>query len=331
MVGSLLCSRTGGEDHVARRAKRPLTGEVLLRDVRRGDLRSFFEHQLDPEASRMAGFPTRNRKSFLAHWEKVLGDESVVKQTILFDGEVAGNVVSFLHAGEREVGYWIGREFWGRGVATRALAEFLRLEVRRPLYANVVRHNVASVRVLENCGFRISGEDPEGLVLKLAEGSMGMKVESEGLFVGPDEGKALPNPIGGRMVLKVRDGDTGGSFSVHDNVIPAGSPGPLPHLHRDHEETFYVLEGELTVRVGERRITAPVGSFVVIPRGVVHQPSNPGTEPTRVLLIFSPSGMEHFFEEAAEGRIPLQAIPTDPDVLERRDAFAAKYGYEFAM
>ena len=158
-----------------------------------------------------------------------------------------------------------------------------------------------------------------------------MKVESEGLFVGPDEGKPLPNPIGGRMVVKVRDEDTGGSFSVHDNVIPAGSPGPLPHLHRDHEETFYVLEGELTVRVGERTITAPVGSFVVIPRGVVHQPSNPTTESTRVLLIFSPSGMEHFFEEAAQERIPLQVVPTDSDVLEKRDAFAAKYGYEFAV
>ena len=85
------------------------------------------------------------------------------------------------------------------------------------------------------------------------------------------------------------------------------------------------------MRVGERRITAPVGSFVVIPRGVVHQPSNPGTEPTRVLLIFSPSGMEHFFEEAAEGRIPLQAVPTDPDVVERRDAFVRKYGYEFVV
>ncbi|CAA9434144.1 hypothetical protein AVDCRST_MAG82-2335 [uncultured Rubrobacteraceae bacterium] len=158
-----------------------------------------------------------------------------------------------------------------------------------------------------------------------------MKTESEGHFVGPDEGKALQNPIGGRMVVKVRDGDTAGSYSVHDNVIPAGSPGPLPHLHRDHEETFYVLEGELTVRVGELTIKAPVGSFVVIPRGVVHQPSNPGTEPTRVLLIFSPAGMEHFFEEAAEGRIPLQAVPTDPDVLERRAAFAEKYGYEFAQ
>ena len=157
-----------------------------------------------------------------------------------------------------------------------------------------------------------------------------MKVESEGRFVGPDEGKELPNPIGGRMVVKLRDGDTAGSFSVHDNVIPAGSPGPLPHLHRDHEETFYILEGELTMRVGERKFTAPVGSFVVIPRGVVHQPSNPTAEPTRVLLIFSPSGMEHFFEEAAEGRIPLQTIPTDPNIIQKQAAFTEKYGYEFA-
>jgi RimJ/RimL family protein N-acetyltransferase/quercetin dioxygenase-like cupin family protein len=308
--------------------------------VEESDLPVFFEHQLDPEATRMAGFPSRDRESFMAHWNRILEDESVVKKTILFDGAIAGNVVSFLQAGEREVGYWIDREFWGRGVATRALAEFLNVEARRPLYASAARHNVASIRVLEKCGFRISGEEPEDLILELvadetdrdraAERSVGVRVESEGHFVGPDEGKALPNPIGGRMVIKVRDGDTGGSFSVHDNIIPAGSPGPLPHLHRDHEETFYVLEGELTVRVGQRRITAPAGSFVVIPRGVVHQPSNPTAEPTRVLLIFSPSGMEHFFEEAAEGRIPLQATPTDSDVLERRAAFTEKYGYEFA-
>jgi quercetin dioxygenase-like cupin family protein len=157
-----------------------------------------------------------------------------------------------------------------------------------------------------------------------------MKTEDEGLFVGPDDGKALPNPIGGRMVIKVRDGDTGGAYSVHDNTIPPGSPGPRPHIHLHHEETFYVLDGELTVRVGPRTITAPAGSFVVVPRGVVHQPSNPGTEPTRVLLIFSPAGMDRFFEEAADGRIPLQAAPTDPVVLEKLTAFTRKYGYEFA-
>jgi quercetin dioxygenase-like cupin family protein len=132
------------------------------------------------------------------------------------------------------------------------------------------------------------------------------------------------------MVVKVRDEDTAGAYSVHDNTIPPGSPGPRPHLHRYHEEAFYVLEGELTVRVGPRKIVAPAGSFVVVPRGVVHQPSNPGTEPTRVLLVFSPGGMERFFEEAAEGRIPLAAVADDPAVLGRLEAFTEKYGYEFA-
>lgn len=157
-----------------------------------------------------------------------------------------------------------------------------------------------------------------------------MNTEDESHFVGADDGKVLANPIGGRMVVKVRDKDTGGAYSIHDNVIPAGSPGPLPHLHRDHEEIFYVLEGELRVRVGSRTITAPAGSFVVIPRGVVHQPSNPGDQPTRVLLIFSPAGMDRFFEEAAEGRMPLQMVPNDPEVKERLRAFTKKYGYEFA-
>jgi quercetin dioxygenase-like cupin family protein len=159
---------------------------------------------------------------------------------------------------------------------------------------------------------------------------MGMRTENEGILVGPDDGKALPNPIGGRMVVKVRDEDTGGGYSVHDNTIPPGSPGPRPHIHRYHDEAFYVVEGELTVRVGPRRITAPAGSFVVVPRGAVHQPSNPGTEPARVLLIFSPAGMDRFFEEAAEDRIPLQVAPADPEVREKLAAFTDKYGYEFA-
>ncbi|MGI9048663.1 MAG: cupin domain-containing protein [Rubrobacteraceae bacterium] len=157
-----------------------------------------------------------------------------------------------------------------------------------------------------------------------------MKTEGEGLFVVPDDGKALTNPIGGEMVVKVRDGDTAGSYSIHDNKIPPGSPGPRPHLHLNHEEAFYVLEGELTARVGPRTVKATAGSFVVVPRGTVHQPSNPGTEPTRVLLIFSPAGMGGFFEEVAEKRMPLQAAPTDPAVLEKLTTFTEKYGYEFA-
>jgi hypothetical protein len=98
------------------------TGKVLLRDVAGGDLPMFFEHQRDPAANRMAGFPPRDRDAFLAHWKKVLADGNIIKKTILFDGRVAGNVVSFENRGEREVGYWIGREYWGRGVATEALS-----------------------------------------------------------------------------------------------------------------------------------------------------------------------------------------------------------------
>ncbi len=115
-----------------------------------------------------------------------------------------------------------------------------------------------------------------------------MRIEDGGIFVGPADGKDLTNPIGGGLVVKVRDADTAGAYSVHDNTIPPGSPGPRPHIHHRHEEAFYVLEGELTVRVGQRKIVAPVGSFVVVPRGMVHQPSNPGPLPTRVLLVFSP-------------------------------------------
>lgn len=157
-----------------------------------------------------------------------------------------------------------------------------------------------------------------------------MTTEDNGLFVGPDDGKVLMNPIGGRMVIKASDQATGGSYALHENILPAESSGPRPHIHRYHEESFYVLEGELTMRVGARTITAPVGSFVIVPRGVVHQPSNLGAQPTRVLLIFSPAGMDGFFAEAAERRIPLQAIPNAPVAQALPADFVQKYGFEFA-
>src|SRR5215210_2271095 len=154
-----------------------------------------------------------------------------------------------------------------------------------------------------------------------------MSTEDGNLFVGPGDGKELPNPIGGQMIIKVRDEDTAGAYSIHDNTIPPGAPGPRPHIHRHHEEAIYVLEGELTVRIGPRTITAPAGSFVVVPRGVVHQPSNPGTQPTRILIVVSAAAMNRFFEEAAERLSPLLAVPTDPAVLVEDAAVTEKYRY----
>ncbi|MQA74441.1 MAG: GNAT family N-acetyltransferase [Solirubrobacterales bacterium] len=136
------------------------TGDLVLREVAEADLPVFFEQQRDPEANRMAAFPARDWDAFIAHWaDRVLDDESVIKRTIVLDGEVAGNVVSFERSGTRLVGYWIGREYWGRGVATRALSAFLGHDRARPLRAHVATTNRGSIRVLEKCGFTVAGEE----------------------------------------------------------------------------------------------------------------------------------------------------------------------------
>lgn len=129
------------------------SGQVLLHAVQPDDLLVFFKHQIDVDAVRMAEFPSRNQPAFMAHWGKILADDRIVAQTIEYNGQAAGNIVSFPLNGKREVGYWIGKEFWGRGIATAALAEFLQLLSERPLYAEVAIHNRGSQRVLEKCGF----------------------------------------------------------------------------------------------------------------------------------------------------------------------------------
>lgn len=132
---------------------------VELRAVEEADLPILFEQQLDPEATRMAAFPARDRDAFMAHWSKILAEADVAPRAILLDGSVAGYICSFDLSGEREVGYWVGREHWGKGVATRALRIFLDEQRDRPLYAHVAKHNVGSIRVLEKCGFAVLREE----------------------------------------------------------------------------------------------------------------------------------------------------------------------------
>ena len=112
----------------------------------------------------MAAFPSRDEAAFREHWEtRVLPNDTGIKKTIVCDGEVAGNILAFELDGKVLVGYWLGREFWGRGVATAALAQFLEQVETRPLHAYVAEHNHASIRVLEKCGFAAvateTGED----------------------------------------------------------------------------------------------------------------------------------------------------------------------------
>jgi RimJ/RimL family protein N-acetyltransferase len=134
-----------------------MNAKVRLRDVEADDLALFFEHQRDPVAVAMVAFRSRDAAEFAQHWANLLGDRSKLKKTIVFDAQVVGNIGSWLSDGKREIGYWIDRAFWGRGIATEALSAFLRLEKTRPLYAGVAKHNAASIRVLQKCGFTLLG------------------------------------------------------------------------------------------------------------------------------------------------------------------------------
>jgi RimJ/RimL family protein N-acetyltransferase len=142
---------------------------VSLREVRLGDLPILFDHQTDPEGARMAAFKSRDRDAFMAHWAKIMANPACALRVILADGAVAGQIGAWTDGAERLVGYWIGREFWGRGIASAALVQFLNDEVTRPLTAHVAKHNLASIRVLQKAGFVVVGEEAVELVYKLWE------------------------------------------------------------------------------------------------------------------------------------------------------------------
>jgi RimJ/RimL family protein N-acetyltransferase len=135
--------------------------DIHLRDVTVADLDILFEYGRDPDAVRMAAFTHKDpsdRRAFDAHWARLFADASIRKRAIIAGGRVVGSVASFVHDGVREVTYWIGREHWGKGLATKALAALLREDTHRPLLARVAKDNLGSRCVLEKCGFRIIGE-----------------------------------------------------------------------------------------------------------------------------------------------------------------------------
>jgi len=136
--------------------------EIKIRNVIDGDLQVFFEQQLDPDANQMAAFTSKDpadKEAFDSKWKKILADKTITIRTILFDNAIAGHVVSHSWFGEPEVSYWIGKEFWGKGIATQSLQLFLINLKQRPLFARVAKDNIGSMRVLEKCGFVVTGSD----------------------------------------------------------------------------------------------------------------------------------------------------------------------------
>ena len=144
-----------------------MTENVRLREVEDGDIPVFFEQQLDLQATQMAGFPSRGEDEFLSQWRRIRSDENNILRTILFDGKVAGNIVSWEQDAKRQIGHWIGQEFWGKGTATNALSFFLDIVDVRPIYAYVAKYNSSSLQALEKNGFSLIGDEEEVLVFQL--------------------------------------------------------------------------------------------------------------------------------------------------------------------
>ncbi len=130
---------------------------VHLRDVAEADLPLLYQFSLDPDSNRMAMVHPRDGESFDAHWAKVLRSSDTVSKVILLEDRVVGKISCFGSDGTNMVGYWIDRAHWGRGIATRALVLLLEEVAIRPLTARVATTNLGSIRVLEKCGFRITG------------------------------------------------------------------------------------------------------------------------------------------------------------------------------
>ncbi len=165
--------------------------DVQLRPATAADLPTFFVQQLDPEANRMAAFTAKDpsdRAAFDTHWAKVMADADITIRTILYGGAIAGSVLCHSWEGEPELSYWLGREFWGWGIATRALALFLQEVSTRPLLARVAADNIASIRVLEKNGFTLRGQG------KWFSNARGMEIEELIWVLGEREG---PSPVGG--------------------------------------------------------------------------------------------------------------------------------------
>jgi RimJ/RimL family protein N-acetyltransferase len=128
---------------------------VRLRAVVPADLPTLFAYQADAESCRMAAVHPRTEGAFYAKWDEIFRDPGVTARAMVADGALVGSISCFSLEGRDFVGYWIGREHWGKGVATRALELLLEEVGRRPLFARVATENLGSMRVLERCGFEV--------------------------------------------------------------------------------------------------------------------------------------------------------------------------------
>ena len=135
---------------------------ILLTKTITDDLPALFQFQLDKEANHLAAFTAKepnDKAAYLKKYTPFLSDPTIHMCTIRLNNEIIGSVSKFIMENEAEITYWIDRKFWGRGIATTALKDFLKIEPIRPIRARVAFDNYGSQKVLEKCGFVKIGKD----------------------------------------------------------------------------------------------------------------------------------------------------------------------------
>lgn len=136
--------------------------DIKLRPTEISDLDTLFQFQLDKEGGYLAAFMPKDptdKVAYINKLTKLLDDPTVNNQTIILDNIIVGSIAKFVMEGDTEITYWMGRKFWGQGIATKALNKFLTIETFRPIFGRVAFDNFGSQRVLEKCGFEKVGSD----------------------------------------------------------------------------------------------------------------------------------------------------------------------------
>jgi RimJ/RimL family protein N-acetyltransferase len=170
--------------------------QPTIRDVVESDVPFFYKFQSDPDAAAMAMFAPRDLDAVEQRWRVIMADDQITAQTIVVGGKVAGCVMAWTaEAGHREIGYWLGRQFWGRGLATASVAEFIAVDRHRPLEARVPLANLGSARVLEKNGFAYQGEADGYKVFRLdAEHARIGQALAAGRIVVPAPSRPVASP-----------------------------------------------------------------------------------------------------------------------------------------
>jgi mannose-6-phosphate isomerase-like protein (cupin superfamily) len=134
--------------------------------------------------------------------------------------------------------------------------------------------------------------------------------------------------LGDHYQFKITGEQSGGSLCVVEHTA-FPHHGPPPHIHHREDESFYILEGELSILLGDQMLTAGAGSFVHVPKGMLHTYQNTGARPAKTLVILTPAGFEKFWQDLGEPATSAESPPPlDPAAFAKVLALAPKYHLE---